>query len=79
MEVREMSMPMSMSHSDLAHSIFQLASLALKKFAQLFQPGRKFDFTPATLIEKLDSDNRYEVEIGADDKIQLLESLHLQH
>ena len=32
--------------SDVAHSIFQLATLARKKFAQHFQPGRKLDFSP---------------------------------
>ena len=64
---------------DLNHSIFQLATLGRKKFAQLFQPGRKLEFTPATLLEKLDSGIGNEVEIGDDDKIQLLHSLHLQH
>ena len=42
--------------SDVAHSIFQLATLARKKFAQHYQPGRKSIFTPATLLEKPESD-----------------------
>ena len=42
--------------SDLTHSIFLLATLGRKKFAQLFQPGRKLDSIPAILLEKLDSD-----------------------
>ena len=65
--------------SDVTHSIFQLATLARKKFAQLFQRGRKLDFTPATLLEKPDSDKGNEVEIVDDDKIQLLDSLHMEH
>ena len=65
--------------SDVAHSIFQLASLARKKFAQHLQPGRKLIFTPRTLLEKLDSDKGHESDIGDDDKIQLLDSLHIQH
>ena len=65
--------------SDVTHSIFQLATLARKKFAKHFQPGRKLDITPATLLEKLDSDKGNESEIGDDDMIQLLDSLHMQH
>ena len=38
---------------DVAHSIFQLGSLARKKFAQHFQPGRKLVFTPATFSRSL--------------------------
>ena len=65
--------------SDVAHSIFQDATLAGKKFGKHFQPGRKLDFTTATLLEKLDSDNGNESDIVDDDKIQLLDSLHMQH
>ena len=36
--------------SDVIHSIFQLGTLPRKTFAQLFQPGRKLYFTPATLL-----------------------------
>ena len=65
--------------SEVAHSIFQVATLARKKFAKRFQPGRKLDFPPATLFEKLESDKGNENEIVDDDKIQLLDSLHMQH
>ena len=65
--------------SYVTHTIFQLATLPLKKFAQLFQLGRKLDFTPARLLEKLESDKGNESEIGDDDKIQILDSLHMQH
>ena len=64
---------------DVAHSIFQLATLARKKFGQHYQPGRKLDFTPATIIEKPESDKGDETHIREDDKIQLLDSLHMQH
>ena len=64
--------------SDVAHSIFQLTTFARKNFAQHYQPGRKLDYTPATLLEKPDSNKLNEVEIVADDKIQLLHSLHMQ-
>ena len=36
--------------SDVAHSIFQLATLSRKKFAQHSQPGRKLDFTHELLV-----------------------------
>ena len=36
--------------ADLAHSIYELATLARKRFAQLFQPGRKLLYTPPTLL-----------------------------
>ena len=65
--------------SDVAHSIFQLGTLARKKYAQHYQPGRKSIFTPATLLEKPESDKGDETEIRDDDKIQLLDSLHIQH
>ena len=64
---------------DVAHSIFQLGTLARKKFAQHYQPGRKSIFTPATLLEMPDSDKGDETDILEDDKIQLLDSLHMQH
>ena len=35
--------------SDVAHSIFQIATLAGKRFPQHFQTGRKLNVTPATL------------------------------
>ena len=53
--------------SDVTHSIFQLATLARKKLAQHFHPCRKLDFTPATLLEKLDSDKGNETDILDDD------------
>ena len=65
--------------SDVTYSIFQVGTLARKKFAQLFQPGRKLDFTPATLLEKPEFDKGNETEIGDVNKIQLLVSLHMQH
>ena len=65
--------------SEDAHTIFQLGTLARKKFAQHYQPGRKSIFTPATLLEKTESDKGDETDILEDDKIQLLESLHMQH
>ena len=65
--------------SDLAHSIFQLAPLARKMFPQMFQQGRKLDYSPARIQEKPDSDKGNEVEIIDDHKIQLLDSLHLQN
>ena len=61
--------------SDVAQAILQVATLARKRFAQNFQPGRKVHFTPATLVEKLDGDNAADKSneslIGDDDKIQL--------
>ena len=71
--------PIGGAKSDVAQSIFQLATLARKKFAQLYQPGRKSIFTPATLLEKPDSDKCDETDILEDNKIQLLDSLHIQH
>ena len=65
--------------SDLDHSIFQVATLARKMFPQLFQPGRKLDFTHRKLLEKPESDKGNEVEIIDDHKIQLLDSLLMQH
>ena len=65
--------------SDVTHTIFQLASLARKKFSQHYQPGRKSIFTPETLLEKPESDKVNETDILEDDKIQLLDSLHMQH
>ena len=65
--------------SDVAHTIFQLGTLARRKFAQHYQPGRKSIFTPATLLEKSESDKGDETDILEDDKIQLLDSLHIQH
>ena len=65
--------------SDVTHSIFQLATLARKKFAQHYQSGRKSIFTPETLLEKPESDMGNETDILEDDKIQLLDSLHIQH
>ena len=65
--------------SEDAHTIFQLGTLARKKFAQHYQPGRKSIFTPATLLEKSESDKGDETDILEDDKIQLLDSLHIQH
>ena len=65
--------------SDVTHSIFQLATLARKKFAQHYQPGRKSIFTPPTLLEKPESYKVNETDILEDDKIQLLDSLHMQH
>ena len=65
--------------SEDAHTIFQLGTLARQKFAQHYQPGRKSRFTPATLLEKLESDKGDETDILEDDKIQLLDSLHIQH
>ena len=62
--------------TDLAHSLYQVAPLPRKKFAQ---PGRKLDFIPSTLLEKHDSDKGNEVEMIDDDKIELLVSLHMQH
>ena len=64
---------------DVAHSIFKRGTLARKKFAQHYQPGRKSIFTPATLLEKLDSDKGDETDILDDHKIQLLDSLRIQH
>ena len=53
--------------SDVAHSTIQRVTVARKKFAKHFQPGRKLDFTPTTLLEKLDSDKGNENEIGEDE------------
>ena len=64
---------------DVAQSIFQLATLARKKFTQHYQPGRKSIFTPTTLLEKHQSDKSDETVFLEDDKIQLLDSLHIQH
>ena len=73
---------------DVAHTIFQPPNLNLtqsqstlprKKFAQHYQPGRKSIFTPATLLEKPESDKGDETDILEDDKIQLLDSHHIQH
>ena len=55
------------------HSIFQRWTLARKRFSQEYQAVRKLDFTPANLLEKLDSDKGDESEIGEDDMIRLLE------
>ena len=65
--------------SDIPHAIIQLPTLALKKLAHHFQQGRKLEFSPGTLLEKRDSDKGNEFEIVADDKIQLLDSLHMQY
>ena len=65
--------------SDVSHSIFHLATLGRKKFAQHYQSGRKSIFTPVTLLEKSKSDKGDETDILEDDMIQLLDSLHLQH
>ena len=65
--------------SDVTHSLFQLATLARKKFAQHYQSGRKSIFTPETLLEKPESDKGDETDILEDDKIQLLHSLPIQH
>ena len=64
--------------SDVSHSIFHLATLGRKKFAQHYQSGRKSIFTPETLLEKAESDKGDESDILEDDKIQLLDSLHMQ-
>ena len=65
--------------SDVTPSIFQIATLARKKIGQLFQPVRKLDFTPAKLLEKLNSDKDNESDIVDDDKILLLDSVHMKH
>ena len=61
--------------SDVVHSIFQIATLAWKNFAQFFQLGRKLDFTHATHLEKLEGDNAgekgNESEIADEEKNQL--------
>ena len=59
--------------SDGTHSFFQPATLARKMFAKHYQPGRKSEFTPATLQEKLDSDKCDVSEIRDDEMIQLLD------
>ena len=68
--------------SDVTPSIFQLPTLSRKKFGQHFQPGRKLDFTPETLLEKLDCDNGgdkgNETELSDDEKIQLFDPLHIK-
>ena len=65
--------------SDVTQSIFQLATLARKKFAQHYQSGRKSIFRPETLLEKPESNKGDETDILEDDKIQLLDSLHMEH
>ena len=68
--------------SDVAHLTILLATLARKKFAQHFQTGRKLDFAPATVREKIDCDNAGEKgdesEISEEERIQQ-DSLHIKH
>ena len=69
--------------SDVAHSIFQLANLARRKFAQHYQTGRKLDFTPAKRLEKVDCDNAgdrcNESKMNDEERFRVLDSLHIQH
>ena len=63
--------------SGVPHSIFQLATLSVDKFARNLLPGMKLDFTLATRLEKPDGDIGDENDMTLDEKIQLLQSLHI--
>ena len=67
---------------DVAQSIFQIATLARKKYAQHFHLGRKLYFTPAALLEKIDCDKAddkgIESESSDEENHQLLDTLHIK-